>query len=147
MREYVMVPVPEEFAEEVSRFLQVALSADERPELEEMVVARAIAALDDGCRALLMIIVDAMVQSRLATIPALSAELGCSEHEVLGRMMETNQVMRQGRAPVAMIPLKAPGAPTAALNDQMIAMAPDVARVVAAALRLETADEANPPTG
>jgi hypothetical protein len=139
MADYVMVPVPEEFAEDVARFVQYTVTAADRPELDDEKVANGVGSLDEPCRALLAHVVDSTLNGRLATLPDLALMLHCGEREVVGTMFEVNQRMRIAGAPVALMPQLTPGAATIDLKDQIILLAEAPARSVAAALRLDPA--------
>jgi hypothetical protein len=134
MVEYVMVPVPVEFADDVARFVEYTVSMAERDAVAEDAIARAIATLDEPLRSFLSYIAEATIKGGLATVPRLRAVLGCSEREVLGTMLEVNQRMRIAGAPLALLPQKAPGAPTSDPKDQVVLMAEPAARAVAAAM-------------
>jgi hypothetical protein len=138
MSEYVMVPVPEEFAEEVTRYVQWTVTAADRPELDDELMAIGIQSLDEPHRAVLAFVVDAVLNGRLATVPELALILGVNEREVMGTMLETNQRMRVAEAPVTMLPQKAPGAETFDLKDQIIFVTPAAAESVAKALNLDS---------
>jgi hypothetical protein len=135
-----MVPVPEELADDVGRFIQFTVSKAERPVLDHAVVARAMATLDEPCRALLTVSANATAKAGEVTVSRLAALLQCSEREVLGTMLEVNHVMRLGGAAVMLIPQNAPGTSGVDLSERMITMAENVAGAVVAAERLDPAD-------
>jgi hypothetical protein len=147
MAVYVMVPVPEGLADDVARFVQYTVAAADRPELDDEKVAIGVGSLDEPCLALLAHVVDSTLNARLATLPDLMAMLRCSEREVLGTIVEINQLMWIAGAPVALMPQKAPGAATTELKDQIVMVADAPARSVAAALRLDAAGHGGQPAG
>lgn len=142
MGEYVMVPVPAEIAEDVRRFLAWTTSAAERPALDPPTVARALATLDPPCRQMLTLVAQATVSGNGATITRIAGALGCSPREVMGTMLDLNHLMRIGGAAVALIPQRVPGVPDEELDERIITMAEDAARVVVAAERLDPSDGA-----
>jgi hypothetical protein len=137
MGEYVMVPVPEDVAEDVRRFVQWTTGASERPALDPPTVSRALATLDPPCRQMLSLVAQATVSGKGATITRIARALRCSPREVMGTMLDLNHLMRIGDAAVALIPQRVPGVPDDELDERIITMTEDAARVVVAAERLD----------
>jgi len=143
MGEYVMVPVPEDMAEDVRRFLAWTTSAAERPALDPPTVARALATLDAPSGQMLTMVAEATVSGRGATISRIAGALRCSTREVVGTMFDLNNLMRIAGAAVALIPQKVPGVPDEDLDERIITMTEDAARVVVAVERLDPSDGAH----
>ena len=96
--EYVMVPVPEELAEQVLTFLRwrdqakAAQPPDVRPDLGEA-VARVFARLDDPSRALLAVIATAALDDEELGVPEAARRVGVTAREALGILLEVNNIL------------------------------------------------------
>ena len=140
MVEYVMVPVPEEFAEDVTRFLQWTINSAAQPRLDLEKTSQGLLALDEPCRALLVFVAESMLRGDTAPIPQLGSMLGCTEREVLGTLLTVNQAMYAAGAPVALMPMKVPGATGKDFSEQVVAMGKDAAHAVVDAQRQHLAE-------
>jgi hypothetical protein len=140
MVEYVMVPVPEEFTDEVARYLQWAVNAAGQPRLDLDKTSQGLLALDEPCRALLVFVAESVLRGDAAAIPQVQSMLGCSEREALGTLLTVNHAMHIAGAPVALVPMKVPGATGKGFSEQIIAMSKDAARAVVDAQRQHLAE-------
>lgn len=141
-----MVPVPEEMAEDVARYLQWHVRKPEAPALDEPTFARALRTLDEPCRTLISVVADGVVNGSEATVSHLAAVLRCSAREVSGTALEANHRMREAGAPVIMMATKPPGAATDVYNERILLMTEDAAAAVVAAERLAADEEQRPGT-
>ena len=99
--EYVMVPVPEEHAEAVTRYLQKVAQT-----------ARPDGRLGPGChravlrrrstnrrRSLLLLVADASVRGVVLTVQSAAEAAGCSSNEVLGMTVALNDAVLAAGGP------------------------------------------------
>jgi hypothetical protein len=110
--EYVMVPVPEEFAGKVLTYLswKDAQASAEPPGGEASgagdhgaVAARVFARLDDSSRALVQVIAAAALDGETLGLPAAAARAGLGTRESVGILLELNTVLASEGAPTIAI--------------------------------------------
>lgn len=108
--EYVMVPVPEELAARVLRYVSwkdahanAPPSADEGTDARDdpVAAARVFARLDAPSRALVAVVAAAALEAEELTIPDAARRAGVSTREALGVLMEVNNVIAdEGWVPI-----------------------------------------------
>lgn len=97
--EYVMVPVPQEHAAAVAQFLQWGIVKFPPGPWDRETTERFLAGLDDRPRAVLLAVAQAAVDGDVIPIGRAAEAGGCSEHEVLGVMMELNDAVSAAGGP------------------------------------------------
>ena len=113
-----MVPVPEDLAEQVMKFLEykgrVRPPARDQPtatpvDAAEAPMSRIFRGLDPGSRALLAVVSRAAVNEEKVTVAEAARRIGLSEREVLGTVLEMNHLItEQGGPPFAVLTEDAP---------------------------------------
>jgi hypothetical protein len=110
--EYVMVPVPEEFAGKVLTYLswKDAQASAEPPGGEApgagdhgAAAARVFARLDDSSRALVQVIAAAALDGERLGLPTAAARAGLGTRESVGILLELNTVLASEGAPTIAI--------------------------------------------
>lgn len=110
--EYVMVPVPEEFAGKVLTYLswKDAQASAEPPGGEASgaddqgaAAARVFARLDDSSRGLVQVIAAAALDGERLGLPAAAARAGLGTRESVGVLLELNTVLASEGAPTIAI--------------------------------------------
>jgi hypothetical protein len=128
--EYVMVPVPEELADDVLTYLswkgrpsftaasdagnharQSSDAVDAEPASGGGPIARAFATLDDTSRALLAAISMAVVDQDPLTVPKAARRAGINAREVAGTIVEVNDVIFSEGGPRFVVYLEGRGGP------------------------------------
>jgi hypothetical protein len=101
LKEYVMVPVPEDLVPRVEQFLQWNVTQVGGPALPwgEDEYVRFLTSLDQPCRALLVAVAQAAHAALPFSLRDASVAAACSEREVLGIVVELNDSVRRGGGP------------------------------------------------
>lgn len=132
MKQYVMVPVPEEIVDEVETFVRRLAAADAAAKAQGdlAVLARELGNLDQDFQTVLTKVAHATVGGRLVSLGELAELLGCSVREVLGLSIEvTSVVSRLGGPSVVVMPGASPSGSTTTA-DYILSMHPAVARAI-----------------
>ena len=154
--EYVMVPVPEELAERVLRFVEYrrqyaraeerqaeaaanrAAASDDDP--NEPVMARVYRTLDPGAAALLAVVSRAALRDGRISVTEAARMMNVSEREVLGTMLELNYFIVEHGGPQLAVLTQAgeTRAPDASFfDDQFLITRAEIAEPVVAVAGLE----------
>lgn len=153
--QFVMVPVPEELAEQVLEYLRwisTLPSKDRKPASATRLAQRAPRALaragdplvrvwgelDDDSRSILLLAATATLDRRRLTIADLASATGLTPREVAGAAFELNQVLADQAGIQLAVPIKAPDSYAPGLLDwtqQVMAMRGQVAQSILAAAR------------
>ncbi len=147
--EYVQVPIPEEHVAGVLQFVQTLRYAHfsaqtlSPGEWDQTAMARLLRDLDGRARTLLLRAADVAAAAEKAragddvevlTIRNAARELGCTEREVLGLIVELNDVVRRDAGPpFALVTGDVDGSPGMGAFSWPITMAGDTARFLLAA--------------
>jgi hypothetical protein len=105
--EYVMVPVPEELAEQVLTYVswrdaqaKAGPPVDEQPD-DGDAIARVFARLDGPSRGLVAVIATAALEGEELGIPTAARRAGVATREALGILLEVNNILAgEGRPPI-----------------------------------------------
>ena len=98
--EYVMVPVPEEHAEAVNRYLQKVVQPPAPTDgWDRDAIARFWSALDEPARSLLLLVADASVRGVVLTVQSAAEAAGCSANEVLWMTVALNDAVLAAGGP------------------------------------------------
>jgi hypothetical protein len=128
--EYVMVPVPEEHLEEVMNFVRWHTVKPPAVTFDEQAVAWAIRGVDDMSRTLLGAAAAAALEGRDVTASDLGRASSCSYREVVGAILEINQLLlKAGGLQATLMMRPAPGERD--LSERVVSMPEPLARIVA----------------
>jgi hypothetical protein len=106
--EYVMVPVPEALVAEVEKFRDMIGRSAAGQTLEPDVAANLLNELDEPARKLLLQVAKAADVFESVTMHDAAEAAGCSEHELLGRVVELNNLIASRGGPhLTVIPFMA----------------------------------------
>jgi hypothetical protein len=155
--DYVMVPVPEELAEKVLRYVTwmgrpslssttnaedggsgVSGTGDADPTSGGRSIARALATLDDASRSLFAHISSAALDHDPLTVPEAARQAGLSQREVAGTIVEFNALIASEGGPgltVFLTGLVGDESPDFTWGDSHIMMSEANARAVAELVR------------
>lgn len=88
-----MVPVPEDLADGVERFLMVKQMMARGVALDRDELARMLASLDARCRSVLSVIAEAKVSNGDISIAELARTMRWTEHETVGVVYELSELV------------------------------------------------------
>jgi hypothetical protein len=94
-----MVPVPEALVTEVEQFLLLNTVRPAAQELDQDGAARLLRELDYDVCDLLLRAAHAADEKEFFTVQVAAESMGCGEHEVLGRVVELNNLVSSGGGP------------------------------------------------
>jgi hypothetical protein len=97
--EYVMVPVPDNLVTEVEQFMQMIARSPAGQTLEPDAAAKLLNDLDEPARKLLLQVAKAADEFLPITMHDAAEAAGCSEHELLGRVVELNNLIASRGGP------------------------------------------------
>lgn len=125
-----MVPVPEEHAEAVTRYLQkIGQPPTPAEEWGLDAIGAFLSELDEPSRSLLVLAAEASVGRQVLTVPAAAKAIGCSVNEALGMTVALNDAVLAAGGPwflLAAMPISREAAPRSwSLNmaDEAVARA------------------------
>ena len=139
MTEYVMVPVPEELADEVMRFMMVTdmkRVSEVSTNLTVDTVVNFVRHLNPRCREVLLVLSDAVVAGSNLTISELARTMRWPEHETFGVVHELRDLVWEVIGPtMSLVAGAAPDAETGALDwgEQTVFLWKDLSTAVVAA--------------
>lgn len=138
--EYVMVPVPEEVAEQVRNYVRWGLGRGaDLASQDPGVVVRVLRDTDDESRRLVRDIANAMVDETPRTVAELSARANLSVREVRGTIAEFNQRVAMEGGPPAPVWVKPAqeGSGGFSPGEVIPTIPPKLAKLVVAAAKAE----------
>jgi len=131
--EYVMVPVPQELAEQVQQYVTFRVANEIAAVWSEDAVAEIYGQLDDAARTVVRAVAQGAVDDEPVTLARAAELAGATDREVLGIVLELVQRFRGLGGPV--FPLLLLDVPEGADEGQRVIVMPkDGARVTLAAV-------------
>jgi hypothetical protein len=104
--EYVMVPVPEELVADVEKFLVMNAVRPGAKVLDPEAVEQLWTTLSAAARELLLRAAEAAREHLLFTVQDAAVAVRCSEHELLGRVVELNNLVKAAGGPrLTLVPM------------------------------------------
>ena len=106
-----MVPVPEDLADEVKRYLMqidMRAAAKERTSLDVETVCRDLPAFNDRCRLALSALARATLTGTHLTVGELAEQLGWASHDTVGVVQELNELVWAAFGPFIALVKKSP---------------------------------------
>ena len=109
---WVMVPVPEEFVDDVMKRMRWnARPPEEKPAVDIDALVPIIEGLDEQARTLIQVLAQSSRNDEQLSVVQTSRAMRCSPREVVGTMVETNQrIAQEGGLSFSLAIQKRPGA-------------------------------------
>ena len=133
---YVMVPVPEEHAAKVMKYLRWGGSRSPSEDWDQTSMQQFLRDVDANALTLIVCVAEAMLDAGPLAVGEVARTIGCSDREVLGFMIELNSAINAAGGPPFTLAIEKPReVPQAEQSPDtwLLTMPHDVARFLLAA--------------